>query len=82
MKRPSIGILIIGQTPRADLMAPLGRLAHACDLRPRGALDDLEADDLPDADGAAYPLVTRLRDGTRVTVDEAFLSPLLPGSRP
>ncbi len=72
-----IGILLIGQTPRADLMAPLDRLAHACDLRPRGALDALEIGALPDAEGASYPLVTRMRDGTPVTVDEAFLTPLL-----
>ena len=76
MNKP-IGILIIGQTPRADLMAPLDRLARTCDLRPRGALDALEAGDLPSAEGGAYPLVTRLRDGTQVTVDEAFLAPLL-----
>ena len=77
MNRKPIGILIIGQTPRADLMAPLDRLAQACDLRPRGALDALEAGDLPDGAGGSYPLVTRLRDGTQVTVDEAFLTPLL-----
>lgn len=77
MNRKPIGILLIGQTPRADLMALLHRLAHACDLLPRGALDALEAGDLPDASGGSYPLVTRLRDGTQVTVDEAFLSPLL-----
>ena len=77
MNRKPIGILIIGQTPRADLMALLDRLAHACEFKPRGALDALEAGDLPDAAGAAYPLVTRLRDGTPVTVDEAFLTPLL-----
>ena len=71
-----IGILIIGQTPRPDLTAPLDRLGRAYEIRARGALDTLSTGDLTEADGS-YPLVTRMRDGTRVTVDEAFLTPLL-----
>jgi len=43
----------------------------------RGALDELTACDLPEASVGSYPLVTRMRDGTRITVDEAFLTPLL-----
>ena len=77
MKRQRIGILIIGQTPRPDLTAPLDGLGRTYDLVIRGALDDLSAGDLPDAGGGSYPLVTRMRDGTLITVDEAFLTPLL-----
>ena len=77
MAPPSIGILTIGQTPRADLMDPLEYLRAVYDLQPRGALDALDVSDLPDASAATYPLVTCMRDGTRVTVDEAFLAPLL-----
>ncbi len=77
MDQQRIGVLIIGQTPRTDLMAPLERLGLVCKLLPRGALDDLDIDALPDSAGGLYPLVTRMRDGTRVTVDEAFLMPLL-----
>ena len=77
MNRERIGILIIGQTPRLDLTAPLDRLGHVYQMVLRGALDKLAACDLPDASGGSYPLVTRMRDGTRVTVDETFLTPLL-----
>ena len=36
MNKKTVGILLIGQTPRADLMAPLDRLAQAFDdLGPR-----------------------------------------------
>lgn len=77
MHREQIGILLIGQTPRPDLTAPLEALAQTHALVVRGALDPLTQADLPDPAGSAYPLVTRLRDGVLVTVDEGFLAPLL-----
>ena len=55
MTRERIGILIIGQTPRPDLTAPLDGLGRAYDLVIRGALDDLSAGALPDAGDGSYP---------------------------
>lgn len=77
MNRERIGLLLIGQTPRPDLTAPLDHLAGAYDLLVRGALDALSESDLPTSDKGTYPLVTRLRDGRIVTVDEQYLTPLL-----
>lgn len=77
MNRERIGILILGQTPRPDLTTPLDRLGRAYEMVLRGALDELTACDLPEASVGSYPLATRMRDGTRITVDEAFLTPLL-----
>ncbi len=74
MNRERIGLLLIGQTPRPDLTAPLDHLAGAYDLVVRGALDALTASDLKTSDTGTYPLVTRMRDGTVVTVDERFLT--------
>lgn len=42
-----------------------------------GLLDGLEATEIPSASEAGYPLETRLRNGTRVVVDAAFLMPRL-----
>lgn len=72
-----IGVLIIGQTPRTDLTAPLAHLSDRCELMVRGALDSYQHIDVPITSNGTYPLVTRLRDGTHVTVDENFLTPLL-----
>jgi protein AroM len=72
-----LGVLLIGQTPRADLLAPLDRLRGGCELAVRGALDGVRYADIPTEPEGSYPLVTRLRDGARVTVDERFLTPLL-----
>ena len=72
-----IGVLLIGQTPRADLTAPLENLNGSCEFVVRGALDGVQRADVPVGSADAYPLVTLLRDGTRVTVDEHFLTPFL-----
>ena len=77
MNRPRIGILLIGQTPRADLTAPLEPLGRTYDLVIQGALDGLTTNDLPDSGDGTYPLITRLRDGVQVTVDAGFLAPRL-----
>ena len=37
----------------------------------------MSPDDLPKGGVGAYPLTTRLRDGRPVTLDEAFLAPLV-----
>lgn len=88
----SVAAITIGQRPRPDLLAPLlARLPAGVDVVEEGALDGLTsaalADRLvsieppvdPSADSSArrYPLTTRLRDGTPVTLDEADLAPLV-----
>jgi len=72
------GAVTIGQTPRADLLEPLlARLPADVEVVEVGALDPLGPDDLPKGGDGAYPLTTRLRDGRPVTLDEAFLAPLV-----
>ncbi|MCB0072540.1 MAG: AroM family protein [Caldilineaceae bacterium] len=70
-----IGLLTIGQSPRPDLVQTLPVLAPFAQVE-AGALDGLQADAIPPAAGA-FPLTTRLADGTTVgatvVVDEAFL---------
>jgi protein AroM len=72
-----LGVLLIGQTPRPDLLAPLERLRGRGGLAVRGALDGVGPAEIPAAPEGSYPLVTRLRDGSLVTVGERFLTPLL-----
>jgi protein AroM len=73
-----IGALTIGQSPRPDLLDPLrGYLPDGYRVIEAGALDGLTVEDIPPSGGAVYPLTTRLRDGTLVMVEEAFLLPRL-----
>ena len=74
--KPKIGVLVIGQTPRPDLVAPVKTLLPQCEIVQAGALDALEIEDLPPIAGD-YPLVTRMRSGTIVMVEERFLIPRL-----
>jgi hypothetical protein len=78
----TIAAISIGQSPRPDLVRPLrDRLAHSpVDILEIGALDRLTAADLPAPADGGYPLATRLRDGSPVTVDEAFLAPRVQAS--
>ncbi len=74
----SIGALLIGQSPRHDLVDPLIReLPGDCRVVQAGALDGLTRDDIPTASPGSYPLTTRLRDGSLVLVQERFLAPRL-----
>lgn len=77
MPRKKIGALVIGQSPRPDLVAPLMKLLPGCDILQAGALDSLTSEDLPDITGAIYPLVTRMNDGILVMVEESFIAPKL-----
>ena len=77
IEKNRIGVLIIGQTPRTDLMVALDHLHDRCDFQVRGALDAIQKNEIPENARGAYPLVTRLKDGSKVTVDEEFLTPLL-----
>lgn len=85
-----IAAITIGQRPRPDLLAPLlVRLPAGVDVVEEGALDGLTADELDarrtpttsrasaESPAAGYPLTTRLRDGSPVTLDEADLAPLV-----
>ena len=84
--------LIIGQTPRDDLLVPLRETlegaAESFALTARGALDGVADHSAPlldykpqeaDAtvDASDCPLITRLTTGTPVTVRESDLTPLL-----
>lgn len=85
MSRPRIGAVTIGQTPRPDLLEPLlARAGADTDVIEVGALDGLTTDRLPSRvarhggeDKPAYPLTTRLRNGSLVTLDETDLAPLV-----
>ena len=70
-----IGALTIGQAPRPDLVSPLNNsLPNGYEIIQAGALDGLTATELPTVDKNTYPLSTRLRDGTLVMIEEAFLA--------
>ncbi|MFT5144860.1 MAG: protein AroM [Rhodothermales bacterium] len=68
-----IGAVVIGQTPRPDLLAVLG--GGEIDLR--GALDLPGALPIQEDETTVFPLTTRLADGTNVLVDEPWLAPLV-----
>ena len=77
MSNKQIGALLIGQSPRPDLVKPLATLLPEWEIIQVGALDGLTAADLPPAADATYPLTTRMQDGTAVIIAEQFLMPLL-----
>lgn len=74
MFKKRIGALTIGQSPRPDLVAPLENLLPDCEILQAGALDNLTPDDLPEPSEAAYPLVTQMRNGKTVMVEESFIT--------
>lgn len=78
--RPAVGIVTIGQSPRTDVVPDIAaRLPPGTLLVERGALDEAEPaelDRLVPRPGEDL-LVTRLRDGTEVTLAEARLMPLV-----
>ncbi len=77
MSTKRIGALVIGQSPRPDLVIPLQHMLPDCEILQAGALDKLTSEDLPDASEATYPLVTRMRNNMRVVVAEDYLAPKL-----
>ena len=72
-----IGALVIGQTPREDLVAPLTAALPNFEIQQVGALDGLSEEMLPNIQDAAYPLSTRLNNGRSVTVSQKFVEPRL-----
>jgi hypothetical protein len=71
-----VAVYTIGQTPRPDLTIDLENRFGRVPFEIVGALDDHSVDTLS-CEPEGYPLETRLRDGTRVVVDTAFVEPLL-----
>lgn len=72
MSLPVVGVLIIGQGPRPDLVDPVRDALPGVRLIEIGALDDGSIP--PERPAMRYPLTTRLRDGALVTVDEDDLA--------
>lgn len=72
MSTQRVGALVIGQAPRPDLVDPLQALLPDWEIVQAGALDDISAENLPPTN-AVYPLMTRMRTGETVIVEEAFL---------
>jgi protein AroM len=77
---PSLGVVTIGQSPRADLTGELAAyLPAGTNLLERGALDDLGSPAIaalaPDTDEDT--LTSRLRDGESVVLDRRRLVPRL-----
>ena len=74
---PRIGAILIGQSPRPDLVKPLQKVNPHFQYIEAGALDFVDEADIPATPRGDYILTTRLRDGRVVEVDEKFLFPLL-----
>jgi protein AroM len=75
----TLGILVLGQTPRTDIEALFAAYLPGTKLLVQGALDGLVTDDI---DGLArekgdYPLLTILSDGTTREIPMHRLVPLL-----
>jgi len=80
---PSLGVVTIGQSPRADLTGELAAyLPAGTRVLERGALDDLTSSAIaalaPHADEDT--LTSRLRGGESVVLDRRRLVPLLEGA--
>jgi protein AroM len=77
----TLGVLTIGQAPRADRLGPEVALLLGDGARivERGALDDLDAPEIRALAPAPHrePLVSLLRDGTSVRLGKDAIVPLL-----
>ena len=72
-----VALYTLGQTPRPDLLPPILAVLNAPDVELIGVLDGLGPNDIRPPEPGNYPLKTRLRDGTEVVTDCAFLQPRL-----
>lgn len=77
MSAKPVGVVTISQSPRADLVLPVQAQLREHQIIEAGALDELTLEEITSAPPGAYPLTTRLRDGSLVVVDEEFLAPRL-----
>ncbi len=78
----AIVAITIGQSPRPDLVSELRRvLGPSVEILERGALDGLNVAELNRLTPApdAFSLLTRLRDGRTVEVDEPFVATRVQG---
>ena len=74
--RPVLGVVTIGQTPRADLAATFSAAAPHAEVRLAGALDGLTTQEVAAlATPGPYPLLVRLADGTTAEVPRDTLVP-------
>jgi len=76
-----IGMVTPGQSPRDDIVPEMESYLHKeADILQAGALDDISEEEVarrlsPESDNDL--LVTRMRDGSSVTVSEAKITPLV-----
>lgn len=78
----SVGLVTIGQSPRSDLTPELKEIVpEGAELVEKGALDGINRNRLDDLEPKSdeETLVTRMRDGTQVTVGKKPLLPRLQG---
>lgn len=80
MRTNTTALIYIGQTPRNDITPELKQyLGKVCDVIQTGVLDGLTSDEIssikPRKDG--HTLITRLRGGETVTVDEECIRRLI-----
>lgn len=75
-----IGAITIGQAPRNDVMGDIAEILRGdIELLQAGALDGLTLEDVEKLrpDGTGNTLVSRMRDGTAVTLQEQKILPLM-----
>ena len=78
MKR--VGAVTIGQAPRTDILEDIGgHLQGQIELLQAGALDELSLAEVEKLrpEGTGTTLVSRMRDGTAVTMEEQKILPLM-----
>lgn len=81
MDKVKVGLLTIGQSPREDIVSEIMPLLNpGIEIVEKGLLDDLSPKEIeclkPDAGEA--PLVTRLRNGRQVELNQKKISSMLP----
>src|SRR5438105_15754697 len=77
-----LGLVTIGQAPRDDVVASMFGARPPDGLVQAGALDELRPDEIAALTPGSTDvlLVSRLRDGTEVTLGKPKLLPLLEGA--
>lgn len=78
--KTKVGLINIGQSPRTDILEEiLPILGPQAEILEAGALDDLSATEIKELypKNDEIPMVTRLRDGSTVTVSKERLLPRL-----
>lgn len=75
-RRPVLGVVTIGQTPRPDLAGAFGEAAPHAEILVAGALDDLAPEAVARLEvPGPYPLLVRLADGRSAEVPLETLRP-------